>query len=59
MRGNDTDPFMHCLLGMTYEEQSKAAEAKAMYEKAYGLATGHNPPAAFAWRFAREKSGAP
>ncbi|HEV8355986.1 MAG TPA: tetratricopeptide repeat protein [Gemmatimonadales bacterium] len=50
---------MHCLLGMTYEKQGKAAEAKAMYEKAYGLATGHNPPAAFARRFAREKSGAP
>ena len=55
MRGNDTDPFMHCLLAMTYEQQGKAAEAKAMYQKAYELATGHNPPAAFVRRYARTK----
>jgi hypothetical protein len=58
MRGNDNDPFMHCLLAMTYEKQGKAAEAKAMYQKAYDLATGHNPPAAFVRRYARTKIGA-
>ena len=59
MRGNDGDPFMHCLLAMTYEQQGKAANAKEMYEKAYELATGHNPPAAFARPFARKKLGGP
>jgi tetratricopeptide (TPR) repeat protein len=57
MRGNHTDPFMHCLLAMTYEKQGKATEAKAMYQKAYELATGHNPPAAFVRKFARTKIG--
>lgn len=57
MRGNDRDPFMHCLLAMTYEKMGKAEEAKAMYQKAYDLATGHNPPAAFVRPFARKKLG--
>lgn len=55
VQGNQNDPFMHCLLAMTYERQGKGAEARAMYEKAYGLATGHNPPAAFVRPFARKK----
>ncbi len=58
MQGNQNDPFMHCLLAMTYEKQGRAAEAKAMYEKAYGLGTGHNPPAAFVRGFARKKMAA-
>jgi Flp pilus assembly protein TadD len=53
--GNATDPFMQCLLAMTYEKLGRQAEAKATYEKAYGLATAHNPPAAFARPFARKK----
>jgi len=57
MRGNDRDPFMHALLGMTYETQGRAADAKAMYQKAYDLATSHNPPAAFTRPFARKKLG--
>jgi tetratricopeptide (TPR) repeat protein len=56
---NQRDPFMHCLLAMTYERQGRAADAKAMYEKAYTMATAHNPPAAFARRFARKKLGLP
>jgi tetratricopeptide (TPR) repeat protein len=55
MRGNDNDPFMHCLLAMTYEKRGKALKATAMYQKAYDLATGHNPPAAFVRRFVRTK----
>ncbi len=58
MEGNQNDPFMHCLLAMTYEKQGRAAEAKAMYENAYALATGHNPPAAFVRAFARKKLAA-
>jgi tetratricopeptide (TPR) repeat protein len=57
--GNQNDPFMHCLLAMTYEKQGRAQDAKAIYEKAYSLATAHNPPAAFARPFARKKIGAP
>jgi tetratricopeptide (TPR) repeat protein len=57
IRGNDRDPFLHCLLGMTFEKLGRADEAKAMYQKAYGLATGHNPPAAFARPFTRSKLG--
>lgn len=57
MRGNDRDPFMHCLLAMTYEKMGRSEEAKAMYRKAYDLAAAHNPPAAFVRPFARKKLG--
>lgn len=59
MRGNDRDPFMHCLLAMTYERLGRQDEAKAMYQKAYEMATAHNPPAAFVRRFVRQKLGLP
>jgi len=55
LRGNERDPFLHCLLGMTYEQMGQAEQARALYQKAYDLATGHNPPAAFARPFARRK----
>jgi hypothetical protein len=55
IQGNATDPFMHALLGMTYERLGDQARASALYEKAYGLATAHNPPAAFTRPFARKK----
>ena len=54
---NQDDPFMHALLGMTYEKQGRAAEARAAYEKSYAAATSHNPPAAFSRPFARKKLG--
>jgi len=57
MEGNDDDPFQHVLLAMTYEKQGKAEQAKALYQKAYDLARGHNPPAAFSRPFARKKLG--
>jgi tetratricopeptide (TPR) repeat protein len=56
-RGNERDPFMHCLLAMTLERLGRQDEARAMYRKAYDLATGHNPPAAFVRPFARGKLG--
>jgi tetratricopeptide (TPR) repeat protein len=59
LQGNQNDPFMHCLLAMTYEKLGQPAKARELYEKAYGLATAHNPPAAFARPFARKKIGAP
>jgi tetratricopeptide (TPR) repeat protein len=53
--GNQNDPFMQYLLAMTYEKQGLAAKAHEQYAKAYGLATAHNPPAAFVRRMARGK----
>ena len=46
---------MHCLLAMTYEKMGHQEEAKELYQKAYDLATAHNPPPAFARPFARKK----
>jgi tetratricopeptide (TPR) repeat protein len=57
LRGNDRDPFLHCLLGMAYERAGREADATAMYRQAYDLATGHNPPAAFVRPFVRTKLG--
>jgi tetratricopeptide (TPR) repeat protein len=57
MEGNNDDPFQHVLLAMTYEKQGRADEAKALYQKAYDLAAGHNPPAVFSRPFARKKLG--
>jgi tetratricopeptide (TPR) repeat protein len=59
MRGNDRDPFMRCLLAMTYEKLGRQDEAKAAYRQAYDLALAHNPPAAFVRPFARKKLGLP
>ena len=58
MKGNERDPFMHCLLAMTYEKMGRQSEANAMYGTAYDMATGHNPPAAFVRPFVRKKLGA-
>lgn len=58
MEGNDRDPFMHCLLAMVYEQTGRPDQARALYQKAYDMATAHNPPAAFARRFARQKLAA-
>ena len=58
-RGNERDPFMRCLLAMTYERMGKQDEATAAYRQAYDLATAHNPPAAFVRPFARRKLGLP
>ena len=58
IQGNQNDPFMHTLLGMTYEKMGDEEKAKALYQKAYDLATAHNPPAAFARPFTRRKLAA-
>jgi tetratricopeptide (TPR) repeat protein len=58
MRGNQNDPFQHYLLALTQEKLGRAAQAKALYQKAYDLATGHNPPAAFTRPAARKKLSA-
>jgi Flp pilus assembly protein TadD len=57
MKGNERDPFMNCLLALTYEKLGRKAEADSLYRKAYDMATGHNPPAAFVRPFVRKKLG--
>lgn len=37
MRGNERDPFMHCLLAMTLERLGRQDEAKATYQSPRGL----------------------
>jgi len=56
---NARDPFMTALMAMTHEKMGHAAVAKEWYQKAYDLATGHNPPAVFTRPFARKKLAAP
>jgi Tfp pilus assembly protein PilF len=55
--GNQSDPFMHALLALTYEKLGQAAKAHELYERAYGLSTAHNPPAAFTRPLTRAKLG--
>jgi tetratricopeptide (TPR) repeat protein len=56
IRRNHNDPFMHCLLAMTYERLGQTSRARELYQRAYQLAEGgHNPPAAYARRVAGEK----
>ena len=53
--GARNDPFMRALLGMTYEKLGQRDKAIAAYQRAYEVATNHNPPAAFTRPFARKK----
>jgi tetratricopeptide (TPR) repeat protein len=55
MQGNTGDPFFHCLLAITYEKLGQKDKARELYQKAYDLATAHNPPAAFVRPLARKK----
>lgn len=57
MPGNTSDPYLHALLGMTYEKLGMAEKATELYTTAYGLATAHNPPSAFTRPFTRKKLG--
>lgn len=53
-QANQSDPFIQCLLGQTYEKLNKRDQAMECYRKA-AAAKAHNPPAAFAVPFARKK----
>ena len=57
MQGNTNDPFLHVLLGLVQEKKGDAAAARALFQKAYELSTGHNPPSAFSRPFTRQKLG--
>lgn len=52
------DPFMQCLLAMTYEKMGQQEKAMEIYRKAFEMATGSNPPNVFARTFAGKKIGA-
>lgn len=56
-KGNESDPFFNFLAGQTQELLGNKAKAKEFYQKAYDLATGHNPPGAFVRPQARKKLG--
>lgn len=51
------DPFQIVLLGMTYEKMGDQTKATAMYEKAFAMSTGSNPPNIYSRRFTAEKLG--
>ena len=59
LRGNQNDPYQNYLLALTYEKLGQQDKAKQQYQKAYDLATGHNPPAAFTRPAARKKLAGP
>ena len=48
------DPFIQCLIGMTYEKLGDKEKAMDWYRKASDVGA-HNPPAAFAKPFTRKK----
>ena len=53
MKGGENDPFLRYLLAVTAEQQGRHEEAMTLYQKAYDLATAHNPPSAFVRRTVR------
>jgi tetratricopeptide (TPR) repeat protein len=56
-QANQNDPFIQCLLAMTYEKLGDNEHAMELYKKA-ATATNHNPAAAFAVPRAKRKVGA-
>lgn len=57
LRGNEKDPFMRYLLGMTHERMGHMGVADPLYRQAYALATAHNPQSAFVRHALRSKFG--
>lgn len=53
-QANQRDPFIQCLIGMTYEKLGDSAKALDAYRQA-AQTNAHNPPAAFAKPFATKK----
>ncbi len=53
-KANPGDPFIQCLIGMSYEKLGDKEKAMEAYRKAAGT-TAHNPPAAYARPFAQKK----
>ena len=55
--GNDSNPQIQYYLGLAYETAAQADKARAQFQKAYDLATAHNPPSSYARSQARKKLG--
>lgn len=53
------DPFQLVLLGQVQEKAGNEAKAKELYEKAYDMATGSNPPNVYSRKFTKERLGKP
>lgn len=51
------DPFMVVLMGLTHEKQGDQAKATELFQKAFDMATGSNPPNVFSRTFTRKKLG--
>jgi tetratricopeptide (TPR) repeat protein len=49
------DPFQMVLLGMTYEKKGDQTKARELYQKAFDMATGSNPPNVHSRAFTRQK----
>jgi tetratricopeptide (TPR) repeat protein len=57
-RANQRDPFILCLMGQAYEKLGDTAGAKDAYTKALAVSSAHNPPAAYARPFAKNRLAA-
>jgi Flp pilus assembly protein TadD len=53
-RAAQNDAFIQCMVGATYEKLGDKNKAMEYYRKAAGV-QGHNPPAAYARWFTRQK----
>lgn len=53
------DPFQVVLLGMTYEKLGNAAKATELFERAYAMSTGSNPPNVYSRAFTKKKLNKP
>jgi tetratricopeptide (TPR) repeat protein len=51
------DPFQVVLLGQTYEKMGNEAKAREMYERAFEMSSGSNPPNVYSRKYTREKLG--
>ena len=57
MAGLPDDPFQVVLMGMTFEKKGDQAKARELYQKAFDMATGSNPPNVHSRAFTRKKLG--
>jgi tetratricopeptide (TPR) repeat protein len=49
------DPFQVVLLGMTYEKMGNQAKATELFERAFEMSSGSNPPNVYSRAFTRKK----